>query len=61
MQIPVKKLEVLKFMAPCGVTRLMDLVEYVGYSSSGARSTMNWLKRQHLVTNDRRGEATEVT
>ncbi len=50
------KLEILEFMALYGVTRIMDLVEYFGYSTSGARRVLTWLKRQYLVTNDRRGE-----
>jgi len=37
---------------------IVSPVERFGYTSDGARSMPNWLKREHLIINDRHGEWT---
>ena len=52
------KLEILEFINERGVISPFELMERFGYTCGGAAAMLNWLKREKLVINDRRGEWT---
>ncbi|GAI96999.1 unnamed protein product [marine sediment metagenome] len=52
------KLELLQFIYEREVVSRFDVVEKFGYTPGGADSMLAWLKREKLVTNDRKGEWT---
>ncbi len=52
------KLLVLEFISEREIVTPLDLMNRFGYSRGGAAAMLNWLKREKLVINDRRGEWT---
>jgi len=56
MQFKTSKLEILEFINEREIISPFDLVNRFGYTPKGASSTLNWLKSQGLVINERRGE-----
>jgi predicted transcriptional regulator len=52
------KLQVLEFIWKREIVTPLDLMDNFGYSRGGASWMLTWLKKQKLVTNDRRGEWT---
>lgn len=51
-------IQILEFINKREVVSAFDLVEWFGYTLGGAYSTLGWLKKEHLVINDRKGEWT---
>jgi len=52
------KLEILDFIKDKEIIAPFDLVNKFGYTLTGAKSMLSWLKSQKLVTNERKGEWT---
>lgn len=50
------KIQLLEYIYRRRVVTRLDLMEKFGYTSGGTSSMLNWLKKEGLIINDRRGE-----
>ena len=50
------KIQLLEYIYRREVVTRLDLMQRFGYTSGGISSMLNWLKKEGLIINDRRGE-----